>query len=286
MTKSNAMSASPPLDGLLIRAAAPGDGSAIAALIRGGFPSEFLNLTIYGCPGIRLYIEDQIQVPIGSSNTVYAVATRRHRPVSCIELRRFPTALCLNYIAVHPRYRGAGLGRRLLSFAISRFAPPSASNIFLDVGHENVLARRWYEKLGFRRESTTSWWHIPRLSGERIPDSVCVRGFPQAEISQRKYGFSEFHVASALGEFPIGRLGDRYFRVRDPIAVSDRQIRTFLAALDPRRRVVLCANDRNSPFERVGRARRLTVFHRLSVPLESLMRQLFCSEGRASVGPQ
>lgn len=57
-------------------------------------------------------------------------------------------------IAVHPDYRGLGIGRELLDKAIGYLATTSATVVKLEVRPANVPARRLYEGMGFESIST------------------------------------------------------------------------------------------------------------------------------------
>lgn len=53
-------------------------------------------------------------------------------------------------LAVHPRYQGLGLGRRLLEDVIADSRCRGARALFLEVRVSNVVARRLYRRAGFR----------------------------------------------------------------------------------------------------------------------------------------
>ncbi len=53
-------------------------------------------------------------------------------------------------IAVHPDYRNAGVGRRMMHVLESRARELGATRITLEVRVSNLAARHLYEKLGFR----------------------------------------------------------------------------------------------------------------------------------------
>ncbi|RMH55806.1 MAG: ribosomal-protein-alanine N-acetyltransferase [Candidatus Hydrogenedentota bacterium] len=58
--------------------------------------------------------------------------------------------LHINNIAVLPRYRRRGIGRRLLQEAMERARVLGARNVLLEVRRSNAAAARFYERLGFR----------------------------------------------------------------------------------------------------------------------------------------
>lgn len=53
-------------------------------------------------------------------------------------------------IAVHPNYRGIGIGKRLLIENIKRLKDLGAKKIILEVKIDNFQALRLYQKLGFK----------------------------------------------------------------------------------------------------------------------------------------
>lgn len=58
--------------------------------------------------------------------------------------------LHVHNVAVHPAYRGHGLGRRLMRLVLDMGARRGARCALLEVRRSNELARRMYESLGFR----------------------------------------------------------------------------------------------------------------------------------------
>ncbi len=52
-------------------------------------------------------------------------------------------------VAVHPDYRGKGIGKGLVSFVIETCRGLGLERIFLEVRRSNLIARRLYRKLGF-----------------------------------------------------------------------------------------------------------------------------------------
>lgn len=54
-------------------------------------------------------------------------------------------------VAVHPDFRGRGLGGALLGFHLSRLAGAGAAEIFLEVNEANEPALRLYRRFGFAK---------------------------------------------------------------------------------------------------------------------------------------
>jgi ribosomal protein S18 acetylase RimI-like enzyme len=61
----------------------------------------------------------------------------------------------IDMLGRHPDFRGAGLGRLLLSKGVDRLAEKGASSLALDVTTSNTAALDLYRDFGFTVESTT-----------------------------------------------------------------------------------------------------------------------------------
>jgi ribosomal protein S18 acetylase RimI-like enzyme len=67
---------------------------------------------------------------------------------------RHPGAACkaaVLSLAVDPAWQGRGIGRRLLATALERLRALGAPRVRLEVRPDNLVARRLYESVGFRR---------------------------------------------------------------------------------------------------------------------------------------
>lgn len=68
----------------------------------------------------------------------------------------------INNLAIHPRFRGRGLGRQLLARVIEDAAALGADHATLEVRRSNDAARRLYERAGFRLAGVrTSYYTNP-----------------------------------------------------------------------------------------------------------------------------
>ncbi|MFQ6006807.1 MAG: GNAT family N-acetyltransferase [Woeseia sp.] len=73
-----------------------------------------------------------------------------------------PGELLMDGIAVHPDYRGCGIGTELLRRIVSCASENSYTTVRLDVVDTNAAARRLYEQFGFEVTSEKSY---PLLAG-------------------------------------------------------------------------------------------------------------------------
>ncbi len=64
-------------------------------------------------------------------------------------------------VAVVPRLRHAGLGRRLMDHALAVIRAAGGRTASIGVVAENAVLKRWYEAQGFRETGTRRFAHLP-----------------------------------------------------------------------------------------------------------------------------
>lgn len=265
---------------LLLRAAQPADAEAMVGLIRGGFDPSLLSAFIYGCDGAVAYVAEQVRASACEGDTAFFLATQDDRVVGMIEMRLLQEELFLNYVAVDAALRRHRVGSRLLRLAIEMLAASRHRSVSLDVLESNLPASRWYERLGFREISRTSWYVGAILA--RAPDEpksgTTISGLPQAKACHAAFGFSMVTVTTAKKSHSIGLLGEHYFRVATAEALADDELLAALQRFDASRQV-LALLPSGGPVPR-GLAP-LAVTRRLRIELDALTRALE-SETRAS----
>jgi ribosomal protein S18 acetylase RimI-like enzyme len=85
-------------------------------------------------------------------------------PAGALMLRLHPRTLRIFSIAVHPDFRGQGLGDRLLARAVKRARERKASRMVLEVDAKNSSLVDWYARHGF-----TPVRKLPGYYGSRSP---------------------------------------------------------------------------------------------------------------------
>ncbi len=254
-----------------IRPAAPEDAAEIVAVIREGLSPPLLELCIYGCSGIAKYVAGQIGVQDRGGSAYYVAAVCAGRVEGCVEMRRLPGCLFVNYIAVRPELRGQGLGGRLLRTALGQGDSRQAGLCALDVFDFNTRALQWYQRLGFRQQQGTVWWQASLAAAE--PASIVLTDYAQAQVSQREYGFSQFGLVAAGQRHEIGRLGENWYRLTSPAALKAPGVVAELRRLAPQRRLLLLSKTDYAPPPSLE-ARETARARRLAVPLETLRQRL------------
>lgn len=96
----------------------------------------------------------EVEALLVQSGVVTLVARRgspfgTRRPVGFVMVRAAVDEAEVLTIAVAPRHRGKGLGRRLLDEAIRRLYHDRVRSLFLEVDETNGPATRLYRRLGF-----------------------------------------------------------------------------------------------------------------------------------------
>jgi len=227
---------------MIIRPACENDADLIVKLIQQSFDKNMLNSMIYGCHGMGSYVRRCISIPETIADTFYVVAEDAGHIVGCIELRFIGRIVFLNYICTSACIRTKGLGRELLRKSIQMINPSSYDKMNLDVFHDNLVAKSWYEKLGFTCEYSTNWWSIPFIAGERV-DAGKISGLAQAEVCQSEFGFSQFSLNTAMASYVVGRLGRDWFRICQESLLTDEQALATLGLLDPDRKILGLFNE-------------------------------------------
>ncbi|PTW63020.1 ribosomal-protein-alanine N-acetyltransferase [Breoghania corrubedonensis] len=103
----------------------------------------------------REWSEEEIAA-LMAGDGVFALVTRRgaptasRRPIGFVLVRAVADEAEILTIAVHPRWRGRGHGKRLMEAAMRRLYGDRVLNVFLEVDAGNASARGLYDRLGFK----------------------------------------------------------------------------------------------------------------------------------------
>ncbi|MEM1569477.1 MAG: ribosomal protein S18-alanine N-acetyltransferase [Candidatus Bathyarchaeia archaeon] len=124
------------MNNLVIRTVKDGDLKSIYLIERLSFerpyPSSYLETLAYLSP------ETFLVVSLNGSIVGYSASVLRGSEGHIIS------------IAVHPDYRGIGIGEKLLRENIKRLKDSGAKRVVLEVRIDNIQALKLYQKLGFK----------------------------------------------------------------------------------------------------------------------------------------
>jgi ribosomal-protein-alanine N-acetyltransferase len=121
---------------VLILPMTPGDVDAIVEIEKLSFST----------PWSRSALLSELRYP---RQAVYLVARVKGRVVGYVGMWTVGNEGHITNIAVHPDYRGKGVGTRLLSFLIAVARSRDINALTLEVRQSNVRARKLYERMGF-----------------------------------------------------------------------------------------------------------------------------------------
>lgn len=108
-------------------------------------------------------------------------------------------------VAVHPDYRGRGIGRKLTERAIRHVGEHNGKRIYLQVKDDNVGAIRLYQKLGFEEICRrTMWVYRPKDSSTLIQNtSIKVMPRTKEDWQQQKYWLEDLYPKKIRWNLPI-----------------------------------------------------------------------------------
>ena len=78
-------------------------------------------------------------------------------------------------LAVHPDFRGRGLGARLAESVFAELRRRGARTLTLEVGTHNLPAQRLYQRLGFQPAEHLPDYYAPGLHGLRMKQAPAAR---------------------------------------------------------------------------------------------------------------
>lgn len=257
---------------LCVRPAVKSDAQEITQLVAQVYPPQVLDVIIYGYDGIVRYLEEQISVAPDLADTRYLLTELAdNRVAGVIELQYSGQGFFLNQICVAQAFRRTGLGSAMLHGALEMVCPDRQRAIFLDVFDDNIVARDWYRKIGFRCITRSAWWRIPLKVASVAYGRVS--GYAQAIACHAAYGFSSFTLSTDSATYTVGRIGRRWFRITNPAFLNDEQAPACLARLDPGREL-LGIFPADAEFPRFVEAERLHMAERMTMVVDHLLQRL------------
>jgi ribosomal protein S18 acetylase RimI-like enzyme len=225
----------------VVRRSVMSDANSITRLIGRSFPGVFLKCSIFGYPGSKRFLEQELSLPVELQDSCRLVASIGDEIAGYIDLKPAGDTLFLSYVAVEKRFQNKKIASRLLDTAIREASSPRISKLALDVLVDNEPAQKWYSGLGLKGNGHTFWVKQKvRLKGKVEP--LKVVGFASAQVTQERYGFSEFILITGSGTRRVGRLGPELFRVADKMGIDDPMIST-LQTLDSNRYILELQDD-------------------------------------------
>jgi GNAT superfamily N-acetyltransferase len=244
-----------------------GDAAGIAGLLSSGFAPEYTGALIYACMGAAEYIRMQIGCGILNAEALFVVARAADGMAGAAEIRRRPQGLFLNSIGVRAGYRGRGIGTALLAAAV-KMSGVDSGVIGLDALEESPGVLKWYGRLGFAWRASAEFLELAP-PGDAAGKPAYVSGLPQADVCQKRFGFSMFHVSSGKGSFSVGRIGEAWFRLTDAAAAGDPAVFAALRLLEPGRRILAVLPVAAAVPAQI--VRRLATAHRMETEIVQLM---------------
>lgn len=147
-----------------IRAATGEDVQRLTLLIRTAFRdvAERFNLTPENCPTHPAnctvdWIRSALQ-----KGVFYFILESHKEPCGCVALERVNSDLCyLERLAVLPAFRGRGIGKALVKYALDKAKALGIKNMEIGIISDQKELENWYYKLGFAKKGKGQFKHLP-----------------------------------------------------------------------------------------------------------------------------
>jgi len=156
---------------MLIRNARPDELDDVSLLLKNAYKQYE---TIIRPEAWKPYLEDIMDVQSRLSKSELIVAELDHRLAGCVTLyldgsRSFPEAwprgwAVVRLLAVHPEYRGKGIGHALMEECVRRCRQAGISSIGLHTTQAMDIARQMYERMGFVRLPESDFHPAPGVT--------------------------------------------------------------------------------------------------------------------------
>jgi ribosomal protein S18 acetylase RimI-like enzyme len=84
------------------------------------------------------------------------------RQIGFIAVERADTALYyIERLAVLPKYRHRGYGKKLMEFAFEHIRANGGKKVSIGIINEQTILKEWYQGLGFEETATREFAHLP-----------------------------------------------------------------------------------------------------------------------------
>lgn len=195
------------------------DISTVISLVKLSFQASYLIPSIYRGVGIEKFIANELDNPFSSYK--YFVVYNRKEIVGYAEFKIFKekAMVFLNIIVISNKYKGTGIGSRLLEYSKSYFLSNGYSFMQLDVFKSNFLAINYYNKFGFKNIGIKNFYSI-NTTNFFSNDVVKIANYPNYLTLIQIYGFSFL-------EFFINGISIRVGVIEDDIIIREESCLQF-----------------------------------------------------------
>lgn len=166
------------------------------------------------------------------------MAEVNNKVIGMAEFIRNGDYIFLNHIYVTSSMRGMNVGSRLFMEGLLMARNIGQKNIFLDVFKDNIRALNWYNSLGFEIVQEMSWVIFNYIGNDKPLNNggYILKEYSKALRLYSIYGFSEFVLQTKKGEYRIGLLGEKYYRITEKNLIFDCEALNVLNVINPNRK--------------------------------------------------
>lgn len=203
-------------------------------LLRNSFPFSISPYLIYNDNAYRDYFSRLIYE---KDHFIYIVI-KQDQLLGFAHFRILNKQLFLNNIIINSNFRSEGMGRILFEYACNNITEKNKeiTSISLDVFESNVIAHKWYCKLGFQIMSKSYWFDIRyKLSysaaeNQKIMLKNDENGFNGFYVDERKIASLINYQSLIFHDLGLFQNYKTYFsrkKYQNAVLVSNKNIASF-----------------------------------------------------------
>ncbi|WP_353085160.1 GNAT family N-acetyltransferase [Flavobacterium sp.] len=187
-----------------IRFATKKDISSIVFLVRTAFEKKYLIPSVYRGKGIDEFILGELENNF--SKFKYFLICEKDKVIGCAEFKFYSSDLKVFFslLSIRNEYKSKGIGRILFEHCMRYFLNEGFKSIELDVYKTNFNALNWYERFGYKKVDSQSFYKLKLEAITQRKNDIYIQNYPQYKILHKKLGFSFLEVVIKDKSFKFG----------------------------------------------------------------------------------
>ena len=184
------------------------DVNTVVGLVRDSFNNNYIIPSIYRGKGISKFIKSELENKF--SIYKYFVLYANNKVAAYVEYKIFKkqNMAFLNIVAVSADYKNQKFGSKILEYSICFFQKQGFQSIELDVYATNLIAINWYEKYGFERLRSKSFYKVAINKRVQNVNDIYIKNFPHYKEIKNILGFYFLETIIENRDFMFGIIED------------------------------------------------------------------------------
>ena len=140
------------------------DINYLTSLIRESFQTvaDDLNLSIENAPTHPAFIKEEKILKEHSAGNRFYGYYKENKLIGSVAIKKNNNdSYYLERLAVKPKYRHNGIGKKLIDYCIKYVKENEGSELLIAIINENNILKKWYKDYGFKEIETKEFEHLP-----------------------------------------------------------------------------------------------------------------------------